>query len=105
MSQLRTKSRTAPPETPSDTPADQAAGAGETGPSAPSFESAAERLAAIVAQMERGELPLDQALALFEEGMALARSAQTRLDEAERRLEELIAEDAEGRPATRPFEG
>ena len=69
-----------------------------------SFETAAERLASIVAQIERGDLPLEKSLELFEQGTALAREAQARLDEAERRVEELLSIDSEGRAQTRPFE-
>jgi len=68
----------------------------------PTFESAAERLAKVVEELERGDLPLERALALFEEGVTLARSAQGRLDRAERRVEELLAIDARGNPVTRP---
>jgi len=39
----------------------------------PTFESAAERLAKVVEELERGDLPLERALALFEEGVTLAR--------------------------------
>ena len=70
-----------------------------------SFESAAERLGAIVAELESGELPLEQSLRLFEEGIKLARAAQKRLDEAEQKVEELLGTDAEGEPVTGDFEG
>jgi exodeoxyribonuclease VII small subunit len=48
-----------------------------------SFEESARRLADIVAQLESGDLPLEKSLALFEEGVRLARAAQTHLDHAE----------------------
>jgi exodeoxyribonuclease VII small subunit len=70
-----------------------------------SFEEATRRLADIVAQLESGDLPLEKSLALFEEGVRLARAAQTRLDLAEKRVEELLAIDAQGKPILRPFEG
>jgi exodeoxyribonuclease VII small subunit len=70
----------------------------------PSFEVAAERLQAIVQQLESGELSLEAALLLFEEGVRVARSAQARLDAAEKRVEELLGIDAEGRARTRAFE-
>lgn len=70
-----------------------------------SFEQAAERLAQIVELLESGELPLEQSLALFEEGVGVARAAQKRLDEAERRVEELVGVGPDGAAVTRDFEG
>ena len=70
-----------------------------------SFEESARRLADIVAQLESGDLPLEQSLALFEEGVRLARSAQARLDLAEKRVEELLAIDPAGKPILKPFDG
>ena len=83
----------------------QQAGTGEA-PSfeTPSFENAAERLAAIVEQLESGELSLEQSLQLFEEGVRVARAAQARLDAAEKRVEELLGIDENGEAQTRPFE-
>jgi len=71
----------------------------------PSFEEATRRLAQIVAELEGGDLPLDRSLELFEEGVRLARGAEDRLDRAERRIEELLAVDAQGTPQVREFEG
>jgi exodeoxyribonuclease VII small subunit len=70
-----------------------------------SFEEAQKRLAAIVEQLEAGDLPLERSLALFEEGVRLARAAQERLDRAEKRVEELLGVDASGRAVTRELEG
>jgi len=70
-----------------------------------SFEESARRLGAIVEELEGGELPLERSLELFEEGIKLARAAKERLDRAERRVEELIGVDAQGKPVTREFEG
>ena len=70
----------------------------------PSFEVSAERLTTIVKQLESGELSLEQSLALFEEGIGVARSAQHRLEQAEQRVEELIGLNPQGEPRTRPFE-
>ncbi len=65
------------------------------------FEEATARLAAIVEELERGDLALERSLALFEEGVKLARTAQARIANAERRVEELLGVDANGRPVTR----
>jgi exodeoxyribonuclease VII small subunit len=72
---------------------------------AASFEDATRRLGAIVDELESGDLPLERSLELFEEGVRLARTAQERLDKAERRVEELLAVDAKGGAITRDFEG
>lgn len=69
-------------------------------PGALSFENALERLEAIVDELERGELPLEQALAAFEEGVGLSRRCAETLEAAERRIEVLAGADG----ATRPFE-
>jgi exodeoxyribonuclease VII small subunit len=66
-----------------------------------SFEQIIERLSGVVAQLENGELPLEQALATFEQGVALSRMGSKRLDEAERRIE-LLLRDGPG-VETRPF--
>jgi exodeoxyribonuclease VII small subunit len=57
-----------------------------------SFEQIVEQLSAVVVQLEDGALPLEQALATFERGVALSRLGSKRLDEAERRIEVLIHE-------------
>ncbi len=72
--------------------------------SEPTFEEAVARLSDIVTTLERGELPLEESLRLFEEGVRLSRLSQTRLDRAEKVIERLLAVDAEGRPKTVPFE-
>jgi len=55
----------------------------------PTYETLYARMQAIVARLEAGELPLNEALALFEEGVALAAACQRLLDEAELRIQEL----------------
>jgi len=78
----------------------------ETGAPAegPSFEVAIKRLTEIVTTLERGDLPLEDSLRLFEEGVKLSRASQARLDTAEKRVEQLLSVDAEGRPRTAAFE-
>src|ERR1041385_1712881 len=65
------------------------------------FEASLAALEKIVAQLESGELPLERALELFEEGVGLARRCQTQLEEAERKVELLLRERGEIR--TVPF--
>lgn len=70
----------------------------------PSFEDAIRRLGQIVEQLERGDLPLEASLGLFEEGIKLARLSQERLDRADKRIDELLSVNAEGEPMTRKFD-
>ncbi len=56
------------------------------------FEALLERLGDVVARLETGDLSLDRALAVFEEGVGLARAGSKRLDDAERRVEQLLAD-------------
>jgi exodeoxyribonuclease VII small subunit len=68
------------------------------------FEAALKRLTAIVERLESGDLSLEQSLALFEEGTRLSRTSQAQLDAAEKRVEELLAIDANGRPIVRELD-
>ncbi len=54
------------------------------------FESALKSLEEIVQQLERGDLALDRALELFEEGVKISRFCHAKLEEAERKVEILI---------------
>ncbi len=58
------------------------------------FEAAMARLEEIVRLLESGNAPLDVSLSLYEEGVALVRLCNTRLDNAEQRVKILtFAED------------
>ena len=70
---------------------------------AASFESALASLEKIVRELERGDLPLERSLELFEEGVRLSRDCQERLNRAERRIEVLL-HDNEGRPIISAFD-
>jgi len=70
-----------------------------------SFESALERLEGTVARLEEGEMPLEEALELFESGVKLSRQCSTTLEKAERRIEILVADRGMGEdPVAVPFE-
>ena len=69
-----------------------------------SFEQSLERLHEIVERLESGELDLEASLVLFEEGVRLSRASQARLNSAEKRIEELLAVDEEGRPVVRELD-
>ena len=58
------------------------------------FEEALARLEAVVAEMERGDLSMEDCLKRFEEGTALARSCRRRLQETEKRVEILLKDEA-----------
>ena len=57
---------------------------------APRFEVAFERLEAVVEEMESGELPLEDLLARFEEGVGLVRQCQAFLKQAQLRVEQYV---------------
>jgi exodeoxyribonuclease VII small subunit len=59
-------------------------------PGAESFETCLERLEKIVKELETGNLPLERALELFEEGMKLSENCRRQLDSAESRIEMLV---------------
>ena len=57
------------------------------------FEQALEKLETVVAKLEAGNVPLDEALASYEEGMELIRVCSKQLDEAEQRVEAIRIKD------------
>jgi exodeoxyribonuclease VII small subunit len=68
------------------------------------FEDALARLEERVRRLEGGDVPLDEALRLFEEGVALARSCHQHLDAAEQRVAALTQGQAgiDERPLPEP---
>ena len=67
----------------------------------PDFEQALAELEALVARLERGDLPLDEALKTFERGVELTRHCQDSLKAAQQRVEILLKRN--GRPDSEPF--
>lgn len=67
------------------------------------FETSLAALEKIVRELERGDLPLEESLKLFEAGVQLSRECQERLNQAERRIEVLLR-DGEGRPVVSGFD-
>ena len=61
----------------------------------PTFEAALQKLDEIVQKLEKGELPLEQSLVLYEEGVRLSRLCHAKLEEAEGKIE-LLLKDARG---------
>ena len=66
------------------------------------FEAQLASLERIVRELERGDLPLERSLELFEQGVKLSRECQERLNEAERRIEVLLR-GPDGSPLVAPF--
>ena len=76
----------------------------------PTFEQALQQLEQIVQKLEKGELPLEESLALYEEGIRLSRLCHGKLEEAEGKIAVLmkdargeVAVDAQGAPRTKPI--
>ena len=67
------------------------------------FEKAFQQLETIVKRLESEEMPLDESLQLFEEGIRLSRFCNQKLEEVEKKIE-LILSDAKGEPRVEPFE-
>jgi exodeoxyribonuclease VII small subunit len=66
------------------------------------FEHSMKQLEQIVAELESGDLPLEQALKKFEEGMELSRFCSQKLEETERRIT-LLMRDKNGQLVEKPF--
>ena len=66
------------------------------------FEDCLARLEQIVGRLETGNLPLEESLKIFEEGIGLARSCARYLEDAEKRIE-VLGRDESGGVSTRPF--
>lgn len=66
------------------------------------FEQAMARLEAIVDELEKGDLPLDESLKIFEEGIRLSKNCLKVLEDAERKIEVLV-QDKNGKKQLRAF--
>lgn len=66
------------------------------------YEQSVQRLDVIVKQLERGDVPLDEALKLFQEGTALVQSCAKLLDQAELEIVKL-SKGADGAPVEMEF--
>jgi exodeoxyribonuclease VII small subunit len=72
-------------------------------PKEPDFEQALAELEQLVERLERGDLPLDEALKTFERGVALTRHCQGALKAAQQKVEILLKKS--GRTELQPFTG
>ncbi|MBX7515514.1 exodeoxyribonuclease VII small subunit [Qipengyuania sp. GH38] len=69
-----------------------------------SFEEALRALEGVVRNLESGEVPLDESIALYERGEELRKACQARLDAAQARIEKIV-QGADGKPSgTVPFD-
>lgn len=68
----------------------------------PKFEECLQRLEKIVQELERGEVPLEKSLTLFEEGIQLSSACRKELEEAEGKVEILLKKN--GKLQAEPFE-
>lgn len=66
------------------------------------FEENMDRLEQIVRSMERGDVPLEESLKLFQEGTALVRDCGKLLDDAEQQVTKIVTQ-ADGTPAEEVF--
>ena len=70
-----------------------------------SFEDALRELEQVVGKLERGEVPLDDSIALYERGAALKKRCEAKLKEAEEKVAKLTL-DGDGQPTcTEPLDG
>mgnify|MGYP000939954706 CR=1 FL=1 len=67
------------------------------------FEKALERLEKIVADLEAGDISLDEALKKYEEGVELSRACQKKLAQAEKKIE-ILTKGLDGSLKREPFE-
>jgi len=68
----------------------------------PSFEESLKQLETVVESLEKGDLPLEESLRLFEEGMRLSAACKQELDAAEGKVQKLIKQ-RDGAFKTEPF--
>ncbi len=67
------------------------------------FENALKALEDIVARLEKGDLPLETALELFEQGVQISKFCNSKLTEAERKVE-ILLRDQKGEMQAEPFQ-
>lgn len=80
-------------------------------PATPAFEEALKKLEEVVQRLEQGELPLEESLKLYEQGVQLSRLCHAKLEEAEGKIAVLLKDargeaalDRKGQPRTAPLE-
>ena len=69
----------------------------------PTLETAMQRVSEIVSSMESGDMPLEKLIEAYEEGTALVKMCQEKLDAAEKRIQ-IIARNARGEVSLEEFD-
>jgi exodeoxyribonuclease VII small subunit len=63
-----------------------------------SFEQAMEKLEQIVERLEEGEVPLEKAITMYQEGMTLSNTCHEKLQKVEKQMDEIVDENGEVTP-------
>ena len=69
------------------------------------FEQAMSELERIVTQLERGDVPLEDSISLYEKGAELKKRCETKLKEAEQKVEAITLDEDGSVTGTKPLEG
>ncbi|WP_257348018.1 exodeoxyribonuclease VII small subunit [Pseudalkalibacillus decolorationis] len=64
------------------------------------FEESMEELEVIVNKLEEGDVPLEESIRLFQEGMKLSKQCNDKLQKVEKQMDELLNEDGGTEPFT-----
>ncbi|RSL31987.1 exodeoxyribonuclease VII small subunit [Salibacterium salarium] len=70
----------------------------ETAEEEVSFEAAMEKLESIVEKLEEGEVPLEKAITMYQEGMTLSNTCHEKLRRVEKQMDRVVEEDGEIKP-------
>ncbi|GAE24607.1 exodeoxyribonuclease VII small subunit [Halalkalibacter wakoensis JCM 9140] len=60
-----------------------------------SFEEAMKELETVVERLEQGDVPLEKAISMFQEGMALSKQCHEKLEKVEKQMDQILHEDGE----------
>ncbi|MBB5173067.1 exodeoxyribonuclease VII small subunit [Texcoconibacillus texcoconensis] len=60
-----------------------------------SFEEAMNKLESVVEKLEEGDVPLEKAIAMFQEGMELSKQCHNKLQAVEKQMDEIVKDDGE----------
>ncbi|MFD2704316.1 exodeoxyribonuclease VII small subunit [Salibacterium lacus] len=63
-----------------------------------SFEQAMEKLEKIVEKLEEGDVPLEKAITMYQEGMSLSNTCHEKLQKVENQMDRIVEEDGEIKP-------
>jgi exodeoxyribonuclease VII small subunit len=75
----------------------------DAGVAALSFEQALQQLESIVQQLEKGQVPLEESITIYEKGTALKAHCEAKLRDAEARIEKIVVNPISG-PSAVPFD-